>query len=77
MVIPKDEVRDFARFLSTEFQSKPMLRSGEDGELLRAIVGNQLLIVLDLDHSAADVWCSDEDSMREIWSAWRGYQQPV
>ena len=77
MVIPKSEIHEFSQFLAQEYNARPTSFSGEDGELLQAIVGTQLLVVFDLDNSGADVWCSDSDSLTEIWSAWCGHSQPT
>ena len=72
MVINKSDLQDFAKFLRDRFQATPMLRTGDDGELLRAVVGHHLLIVLDLNRDTADVWCSDASFTTEVWAAWRG-----
>ena len=77
MVLHKSELSEFSRFLRQEFSAKPMIRSGEDGELLRAVIGCQLLMVVELDGSSADVWCSDESWLAEIWAQWKAFSELV
>ena len=72
MVISKSELHDFAGFLRRRFHANPMLRTGDDDELLRAVINGNLLIVIDLNNERASVWCSDETFTTELWAAWRG-----
>ena len=51
-----------------------MMRSGEEGELMRAVIGCHLVMAIDLDAQKADIWCSDEEWLTQIngqWSAFR------
>ena len=72
MVIEKSELLDFAGFLRSQFHANPRLGTGDEGELLRAVIDRNLLVVSDLNDERASVWCSDETFTTEVWAAWRG-----
>ncbi len=77
MTIKTSEIQAFATFLREEYNAKPMLRTGEDGELLRAVFGANLLIISMFKDDSADVWCSDDSWLTQIWSRWSEHCAPV
>jgi len=75
MVIQRNEISHFGEFLREQYQVEPLLRCGEDGELMRAVYDDRLLIVLEFNDRRADVWCNDEPWLSEMWTTWMAYRK--